>query len=245
MNSRNKHTFPSRQLIVLCAIAFGIVAWSRTVTGAEIPAPSKGEFVVRVQENPGTGYVVALKQMSDGIYFLRTDPPSRRLDGLGAPRVRAFHFFNNVPVGQAGEIVFARFRPSDLRGTYTEERYVVRTGPEQAPRMLGVYVVPYQGGLGVMSVSPGSTADVLGIQRRDLLIRVNGQRVASLSDLHEAVELAPEHRVFVTLRRQGMYLELRMNDWQLPPQRPTPPHPPYPPAPFEIEAPEEGISKPR
>ncbi len=181
-----------------------------------VTAPAKGQFVLQIQENASTGYVVALKRMSEGIYFLNTSSAVQKGEALlGAPSVQSFHFFNALETGRSGEVVFARFQPFDVPGTYSEERYVIRTGvggSGPSPRLLGIYVMPFEGGLGVLFVQPGSMAHTMGIQPRDLVTHVNGLQVTSLSELHEAMSRTSSNQVSVRLRRSGKVIELRMSD---------------------------------
>lgn len=201
----------------LCVLAFlfsgGFVCHGQAPSQV-VTAPAEGPFVIQVQQNPSTGYTMALKGISDGIYFLYTDPPTRpEQPRLGAPSVRTFHFFSALgrTAQKRGEVVFAQFRPFDFDRTYAEQRYTVRiagAGFDRPRRALGIYVRPSEGGLGVLSVQPGSIAQDLGIQPRDLVTHVNGQQVSTLSQLHAAMDAIGSNQVFVRLRRRGKYLDL-------------------------------------
>jgi predicted secreted protein len=218
MHGQNKATaHPVRQILHVFGFVLCGASWCHGADNANesrfVIAPSEDQFVIRVQENPSTGYMVALKRMSEGIYFLYTDSPAPRdQTRLGAPNVRTFHFFNVLATGSRGEVVFARFQPFDFRSTYSEERYAVRIGGHgqtRPPARLGIYVVPFEGGLGVLSVQPGSIAHNLGIQPRDLVTHVNGQQVTSLSELRMAMRHVDRSEVSVRLRRRGRYIDLR------------------------------------
>lgn len=67
------------------------------------------------------------------------------------------------------------------------------------------------GGVEIVRVYPGSGADAVGIQRRDVVVSVDGKSVLERSELLEAVSAHdPGEKIKVTLRRDGEDIELEI-----------------------------------
>jgi hypothetical protein len=178
-----------------------------------VPAAPRAEFTITITDNPSTGYTVALKSMSEGIFLLSTEPvrpPAQPRPG--AASTRTFRFYNSLDIGGGDPplVTFARFRVFDFANSYVEESYAVDISAAAAepPTRLGVTCQADQrGGIRVTTVAPGSLAAALGLQRGDLVGRINGDQIRDIPDIRDALAKTA-NLVRVGLVRNGQSLDL-------------------------------------
>ncbi len=131
--------------------------------------------------------------------------------GLGLPpriarRLPGVKLMGVLPVSPAGAaaMVAAPGRsPADLLAVSTP-------GPRPKPR-LGVLLRVKPAGLVVERVIPGSPAAKAGIQPNDVLLAVDGNKLASPKGIHDALKSAPFQPHRYRLRRGGRELELSIS----------------------------------
>lgn len=94
-------------------------------------------------------------------------------------------------------------KPADILIVSTHE-------PPRPPR-LGVILEPLGEGLLVKAVVPRSAADSAGVKKDDILLEMNGKKLATAKDIHNAVKLTPNSRHLLKIRRGGEIIELRIS----------------------------------
>jgi predicted secreted protein len=190
--------------------------WGPSPARAQEPqtvvVPPNAEFTITVSDNPTTGYTLALKSMSEGVFFLFTDAlqsPARPIPGAGSSRT--FHFYNSLAAGAGeAEVVFARFQRFNFQDSYVEERYTldIRERSADPPSRLGITGQnDSRGGVRVSSVVAGSLAEKLGLRPGDRVTELNGDQITQLGDIATALAKTID-KVDATAARGGSVVPL-------------------------------------
>ena len=88
---------------------------------------------------------------------------------------------------------------------------IVSTPEPPRPPRLGVILESTGKGLLVKAVVPGSAADSAGVKKGDILLELNGNKLTSAKDIHNAVKNKPDARHLLKVRRGGKSIELRVS----------------------------------
>lgn len=132
----------------------------------------------------GLGLVPRIKRRLPGAVLLTVLPVSRNRLATGRP----------FPAGHA---------PADVL-------WVTEPAPPRPPR-LGVMLKAAPGGLKVMAVVPGMAAQKAGVEKGDLLLKVDGVVIKKAKDIHNAIKSAPMQPHRYLLRRGANTLEIEID----------------------------------
>lgn len=86
--------------------------------------------------------------------------------------------------------------------------YLVVTAPAPRPPRLGIIIKPQAGGIRIVRVLPGSRAQAAGMRAGDLMVAIDGQKIATPRDIFTIIIKAPYQPHRYRLQRDGRPVDI-------------------------------------